>query len=113
MATSVLDSFTAVETIVRKWKRRGSRTIIVHPYGDMSKQTIQIVGEEAEFIDDKYRADLTASSLFLHDSGVLNRDMSPESRAERRASAAGFLMAARRELLAAMPKKQKAQAVGA
>ena len=68
---------------------------------------------EQEFIDDKYRADLTASSLFLHDSGVLNRDMSPESRAERRASAAGFLMAARRELLATMPKKQKAQAVGA
>ena len=60
MATSVLDSFTAVETIVRKWKRRGSRTIIVHPYGDMSKQTIQIVGEEAEFIDDKYTGNVRA-----------------------------------------------------
>lgn len=60
MATSVLDSFTAVETIVRKWKRRGSRTVIVHPYGDMSKQTIQIIGEEAEFIDDKFTGNVRA-----------------------------------------------------
>lgn len=60
MATSVLDSFTSVETIVRKWKRRASRTILIHPYGDMSRQTIQLIGEEAEFIDDKFTGNVRA-----------------------------------------------------
>lgn len=46
------DWWTPVENILRKWKRRASKTEIVHPYGSLSKSYVRLVGEEAEFVND-------------------------------------------------------------
>jgi hypothetical protein len=51
-----IDLFSEPEPMgIRKWKRRGSMTILRHPYHPaMADQTIEVIGEEAEFINDVF-----------------------------------------------------------
>lgn len=48
------DFFTPEATITRKYKMRGYRTEITHPFGDLASSYIMIRGEEAEFVNGVY-----------------------------------------------------------